>query len=75
MTDAAQLTLADRFARPLRRFLAIEAASSVLLLAATLVALAFANSPGREAWAHFWHQRVAHRDRRLRARAVARRTG
>jgi NhaA family Na+:H+ antiporter len=31
----------------------------VLLLAATLVALAFANSPWREAWAHFWHQRVA----------------
>jgi NhaA family Na+:H+ antiporter len=31
----------------------------VLLLAATLVALGFANSPWREGWAHFWHQRVA----------------
>jgi NhaA family Na+:H+ antiporter len=52
-------TLAERLARPLRHFLAIEAASSVLLLAATLVALALANSPWRDAWAHFWHQRVA----------------
>jgi NhaA family Na+:H+ antiporter len=31
----------------------------VLLLLATLAALALANSPWREAWAHFWHQRVA----------------
>ena len=52
-------TLADRLARPLRRFLAIEAASSTLLLAATLAALAVANSPWREGWAHFWHQRIA----------------
>jgi NhaA family Na+:H+ antiporter len=51
--------LVDRLARPVRRFLAIEAASSVLLLAATVVALALANSPWREGWAHFWHQRVA----------------
>jgi NhaA family Na+:H+ antiporter len=46
-------------ARPLRRFLAIEATSSILLLVATLVALALANSPWRDGWAHFWHQRVA----------------
>jgi len=52
-------TLAGRLARPLRRFLAIETASSILLLAATLVALGLANSPWREAWADFWHQRVA----------------
>jgi NhaA family Na+:H+ antiporter len=51
--------LADRLARPVRRFLAIEAASSILLLAATVLALALANSPWREGWAHFWHQRVA----------------
>ncbi len=59
MTDPPQPTLADRLARPLRRFLAIEAASSALLLAATVVALVLANSPWHEAWAHFWHQRVA----------------
>jgi Na+:H+ antiporter, NhaA family len=52
-------TLVSRLARPLRRFLAIEAASSILLLAATLAALALANSPWRAAWEHFWHQRVA----------------
>src|SRR5688572_3990286 len=52
-------TLADRLAAPLRRFLGIEAASSILLLAATVAALAIANSPWREGWAHFWHQRVA----------------
>jgi NhaA family Na+:H+ antiporter len=52
-------TLADRLARPVRRFLAIQAASSLLLLAATLAALAVANSPARESWEHFWHQRVA----------------
>jgi NhaA family Na+:H+ antiporter len=52
-------TLANRLARPIQRFLGIEAASSILLLAATLVALAVANSPWREGWAHFWHQRVA----------------
>jgi NhaA family Na+:H+ antiporter len=57
--DSEPLTLATRLARPLRRFLAIEAASSVLLLAATSMALAFANSPLRDWWSHFWHQRVA----------------
>jgi len=51
--------LANRITAPLRRFLAIEAASSILLLAATLIALAVANSPWREGWEHFWHQRVA----------------
>jgi NhaA family Na+:H+ antiporter len=55
----ADTTLAGRLAKPLQRFLAIEAASSILLLAATLIALAAANSPWREAWDHFWHQRVA----------------
>ena len=57
--EAVSTTLASRLARPLRRFLAIQAASTFLLLAATLVALALANSPWREGWAHFWHQRVA----------------
>jgi NhaA family Na+:H+ antiporter len=57
--ESKRVTLADRLARPLRQFLAIEAASSVLLLTATLVALAVANSPWREGWTYFWHQRVA----------------
>jgi NhaA family Na+:H+ antiporter len=53
--------LAVRLARPMRQFLAIETASSVLLLVATLVALAVANSPWREGWEHFWHQELAFR--------------
>lgn len=39
------LRLARRTARPLERFLQIEAASGVLLLVATLIALLWANSP------------------------------
>jgi len=41
--------------RPLERFLRIEAASGILLLAAAAVALAFANSPWAPEYAHFWH--------------------
>jgi NhaA family Na+:H+ antiporter len=51
--------LADRLARPLHRFLAIEAASSILLLGATVVALAWANSRWGPTYYEFWHQRVA----------------
>ena len=61
MAEAARPRLAIRIARPLRNFLAIETASSVLLLVATLVALAVANSPWREGWEHFWHQELAFR--------------
>lgn len=58
-TKGSPPKLADRIAQPFRRFFAIEAASSILLLAATLVALFVANSPWRSDWEHFWHQRVA----------------
>jgi NhaA family Na+:H+ antiporter len=58
-SGSAPVRLASRLALPLRQFLAIEAASSVLLLVATLMALAFANSPLREWWSHLWHQRLA----------------
>jgi NhaA family Na+:H+ antiporter len=57
--DIERGTLAARLARPVRRFLAIEAASSALLLAAALVALAAANSDLHEEWDEFWHVRVA----------------
>lgn len=45
--------LARRFARPAARFLAIEAASGILLLLATLVALIWANSPWKDSYASF----------------------
>lgn len=40
--------------RPLERFLAVEAASGVLLLVAAAVALAIASSPLAPAWAALW---------------------
>ena len=46
--------LARLIARPLRIFLATEAAGGLVLLAATLVALAWANSPLRDTYASFW---------------------
>lgn len=42
-------------ARPLERFLRIEAASGILLLAAAAVALLWANSPWAESYLHLWH--------------------
>jgi NhaA family Na+:H+ antiporter len=44
--------------RPLERFLGIEAASGILLLAATAVALGFANSTLGGAYAQFWETPV-----------------
>lgn len=45
-----------RFAgRPLERFLHIEAASGILLLVATAVALVSANAPWGQAYLDFWH--------------------
>ncbi len=55
---ASDRPLARYVARPLREFLRIEAAGSVLLLAATLIALLWVNLPF-DGWAsaydHFWH--------------------
>jgi len=41
--------------RPVEEFLAIEAASGLLLLLAAGVALLWANSPWAEGYAHLWH--------------------
>jgi len=45
----------ERLTRPLVRFLHIEAASGVVLLAATLLALVAANTGLRESFADFWN--------------------
>jgi len=42
-------------ARPLERFLEIQAASGILLLVATAVALGWANSRWADSYAAFWH--------------------
>jgi len=51
-------TLADRFVAPLQRFLAIEAASTILLLAATGFALAAANSTFADRYAALWETKL-----------------
>jgi NhaA family Na+:H+ antiporter len=45
--------------RPLNAFLAAESAGGFLLMAATLVALIWANSPWGDSYAHFWHAKLA----------------
>lgn len=50
---------ARRLASPIQRFLAIEAASGVVLIAATAIALAAANSPLADAFHAFWHTHVS----------------
>jgi NhaA family Na+:H+ antiporter len=46
---------ARRVAKPLQSFLDEEAASGLLLLAATIVALAWANSPWSDSYDRVWH--------------------
>src|SRR4029453_7703503 len=57
--DTRPPKLADRLAAPFQRFLAIEASSTLLLLAATVAALAWANSPWRASYAALWHTELA----------------
>src|SRR3990172_5953835 len=52
-------TLADRLAAPFQRFLAIEAASTILLLLATVTALLWANSPWGASYAQLWHTQLS----------------
>jgi len=52
-------TLARLVARPVREFLRVETAGSLLLLAAAAVALVWANSPWSQAYADLWHQQVS----------------
>jgi Na+:H+ antiporter, NhaA family len=46
--------LADRFTKPMARFLHIESLGGLLLLLATLLAVAVANSPWAHAYEGFW---------------------
>lgn len=52
------LKLARFASRPLERFLQIQAASGLLLMLAAAAALAWANSPWADSYAHFWHTPV-----------------
>jgi NhaA family Na+:H+ antiporter len=50
--------LARNLGRPVQRFLHIEAASGILLLATTVMALAWANSPWSAAYHDLWTTEV-----------------
>jgi len=52
------LKLANVAGRPFERFLRIEAASGILLLATAAVALFWANSPWEESYKQLWHTSV-----------------
>ena len=55
---ASNKPLARLVARPVREFLRIEAAGSILLLAAAALALIWANSPLSEGYFDLWHTKV-----------------
>jgi NhaA family Na+:H+ antiporter len=50
-----QRRLIDRLASPLAEFMRIEAAGGILLLAATVIALVWANSPWSQTYHDLWH--------------------
>ncbi|WP_437986696.1 Na+/H+ antiporter NhaA [Sorangium sp. So ce117] len=47
--------IAERVLGPIERFMHVEAASGIVLLIASAVALAWANSPWGDAYEHLWH--------------------
>ena len=53
--SASDRTLARLVARPVREFLRVEAAGSLLLLLAAAVALVWANSPWASSYDSLWH--------------------
>ncbi|CAA9323143.1 MAG: Na+/H+ antiporter NhaA type [uncultured Nocardioidaceae bacterium] len=56
---ASDKPLARLVARPVREFLRVESAGSVLLLAAAAIALVWANSPFAASYDAFWHAHLA----------------
>jgi Na+/H+ antiporter NhaA len=58
----ARAGAAQRVSEAFRRFVALEASSTILLLGATVAALALANSPLRDAYEHALHLPLARRD-------------
>jgi NhaA family Na+:H+ antiporter len=56
----------DRLIEPLERFMHVEAAGGIVLLACTVIALALANSPLADAYLHVWETEVGFHVGRLR---------
>ena len=59
MTDSRPLPAVRRLLEPLREFLRDNAAGAILLLGATVVALAWSNLPFGETYADFWTTKLA----------------
>jgi Na+:H+ antiporter, NhaA family len=59
VTTPRRRELVGQVAAPLRRFLATEAGSAGIMLAAAIVALAWANSPWSDAYSSLWHAEIA----------------
>ncbi|AUX42538.1 sodium:proton antiporter [Sorangium cellulosum] len=57
-TWAPARRIAERVLGPLDRFLHVEAASGLVLLVASVIALAWANSPWGDVYEHLWHTPV-----------------
>ena len=57
-TAAERLPLIERIFGPFQRFFATSAAGGLVLLAATAIALAWANSPWADAYHHLWETPV-----------------
>ena len=58
-TEPQRRVLVAQLRRPVRHFLATEAGSAGLLLAAALLALVWANSPWSDAYFDLWHTELA----------------
>lgn len=54
-----QRPIVDQLLRPTQRFFRLEAASSILLLAASALAVLWANSPFAEGYSHLWHTEIS----------------
>jgi len=48
----------ERLTTPFTRFARLEASGGILLLACTVLALTWANSPWEESYIHFWHREL-----------------
>jgi len=56
--SAIREIFSDQILKPAQRFFRKEAASSLLLVAATVIALAWANFPVFESYHHMWHTEI-----------------
>src|SRR5688572_29334903 len=58
MSVARERPAAERIVRPFQDFTDKQTSGGILLIAATVIALAWANSPWAESYAAFWHTKL-----------------